>query len=414
MSDTGRKAVSQLRQPFSGGLLMVPALFVLGSLLLATLTVVSDEWLSGVVPEAILFRGDSDSGRAILTSIAGAAITLTGLVFTVTMLVLQLAGSQYSPRSVGALLKDRTAKFTLGVFVGTFTYSLAVLRTIDPVENGFDRGISVAVGVLLGLVTVGFFVNYVNHVTLQIRPSSIIGNVATEAETAIDDYLVEEEQPQAPLPPTVPPDRIIPAPAAGTVRSIAIDVLVRKATDDDLTIRMIPAVGEFVPRGAPLMHVWGTLPDDRENHEGGDGRDEHDHLDRQVTLGSERDLRSDPRYGLRQLVDIAERALSPGINDPTTATQAIDRIHDLLRRVVCRNLPNGAHTDDDGRVRLIVPEPRWEDLLDLGVDEIAHYGEDSIQVGERLTVMLRDLLDAAPPERAPSIVRKLVEIERPA
>lgn len=413
-SGHGAKAASGLHQYSSGGLVTVPALFVLGSLALAALTVVADQVLTDVIPTALLFRGDSDSARSILTSIAGAAITLTGLVFSVTMLVLQLTGSQYSPRSVGMLLKNRTAKFTLGVFVGTFTYSLAVLSTIDPVD-GFSRGISVAVGVLLALVTVGFFVNYVNYVASQIRPSAIIGHVASTAETAIDGYLVDDEEEEneeelrAPLLPTVPPDRIIPAPAAGTVQSIAIGNLVEQSTKHDLRVRVIPAVGEFVPQGAPLMHVWGTVPDD-----GGNGGEGSDHLDRQVMLGSERDPRSDPRYGLRQLVDIAERALSPGTNDPTTAAQAVDRIHNFLRLVVCRSLPNGLHADENGRVRVVVSEPDWDDLLDLGVDEIAHYGENSLQIGERLTVMLRDLLDAAPPERAPSIARKLGEIERPA
>lgn len=395
----GNQGVSALREREQGSLLTVPALFVVGSLVLSVVTVVADELLSTLLPEAILFRGDSDSARSILSSIASSAITLTGLVFSVTMLVLQLTGAQYSPRSMGALLTDRNSKYTLGVFVGTFTYSLAVLRTIDPDGAEFDRGISVAVAVLFALVTVAFFIQYVNHVARQIRPASIIGRVAEAAEAAIDAHLPDEAPPVAPMLPTGEPQRVVPAPRAGVVKGIEVDAIVRWATKEDVVVQVVPAVGEFVPEGGPLALVWGST-------------DDGEALMGHVALGEERSLKGDPSYGIRQLVDIAERALSPGTNDPTTAVQAVDHLHNLLRRLVARELPRGVHVDDEGRVRVIVATPDWQELLDLAVDEVAHYGEDSLQVRQRLGVMLRDLLSVAPPARASSIVAKLGEVER--
>lgn len=411
------QSVASLREQGRGSLLTVPALFVLGAVVLSVVTVAADEIVFGLVPEAVLFRGDADSGRNMLTSIASASITLTGLVFSVTMLVLQLTGSQYSPRAVGALLSDRNSKYTLGVFVGTFTYSLAVLRTIA-VDDGadFNRGISVAVAVLLALVTVAFFIQFVNHIARQIRPASIIGRVAREAQTAIDAHFpreheqgINEDAPRLafatdgeshPLPPGEP-DHVIEAPKAGLVRTIDAQGLLGRAEEDGVRIEVVPGVGDFVPEGAPLLRCWGSASD------GEDGG-----LASYVTLGGERNMVGDPMYGFRQLVDIAERALSPGTNDPTTAVQALDQIHDLLRRIVRRPIPNGVYTDDRGQAQVVVPEPGWQDLLDLAIDEVAHYGEDSLQVRNRLDSMLRDLESVAPPERAGPIADKRAMVER--
>lgn len=397
----------------------MPVLFVVAALLLSVVTVAADEFLFGLIPESALFRGDADSGRSMLTSIASASITLTGLVFSVTMLVLQLTGVQYSPRAVGALIGDRNSKYTLGVFVATFTYSLAVLRTIDADEGGdFDRGISVAVAVILALVTVAFFIQYVNHVARQIRPASIIGRVAHEAQRAIDAHFPDKDAPDMqedpprlafatdheasrPLP-SEQADRLIEAPKAGIVRTIDAQGLMARAKDEDMRIQVVPGVGAFVPEGAPLLRCWGA-PGVQADDDG---------LAGYVTLGGERNMVGDPLYGFRQLVDIAERALSPGTNDPTTAVQAIDQIHHLLRRIVRRPIPNGIYTDDRGRTKVVVPEPDWQDLLDLAIDEVAHYGEDSHQVRGRLVSMLEDLKSVAPPERVGPIVDKLTMVQR--
>lgn len=402
MASRGQRR-SSLRERGRGSLLGVPVAFVGGALGLSVVTVVADEVLSGVVPEAVLFRGDVDSARSMLTSIASSTITLTGLVFSVTMLVLQLTAAQYSPRAVGALLTDKNSKFTLGVFVGTFTYSLAILRTIAPDGVEFDRGISVAVAVVLALLTVGFFIQYVNHVAHQIRPTSIIGRVSQAAGETIDAELPDEPQPPVPPAPTVEPDRVVHASEQGVVRSVDTERLLARAADHDLRIHVVPRVGEFVPEGGELLQVWGQVREDLE-----DGLDHH------VELGAERSMTGDRMYGFRQLVDIAERALSPGTNDPTTAVQAVDQIHHLLRRVVHRPFPAGVHTDDDGRIRVVVPENSWQDVLDLAVDEIAHYGEDSLQIRARLAAMLHDLATIAPPERLRSIADKVVAVDRGA
>jgi uncharacterized membrane protein len=161
-------------------------------------------------------------------------------------------------------------------------------------------------------------------------------------------------------------------------------------------IRIASRIGDFVPEGAPLLFVYA-------NGEVVNDRVDWSRLVVEIAQDSERTMEQDLAFGFRQLVDIAERALSPSTDDPTTACQAIDVIHDLLRRLATRHLPTGGFHDTDGALRLVVPQYTFADFVDLAVREIWRYGSDSPQVPERLSVMLDDLSSAALPEHYPPL-----------
>jgi uncharacterized membrane protein len=184
------------------------------------------------------------------------------------------------------------------------------------------------------------------------------------------------------------------------VTSIDDDRLVAMARDAGAILELVPMVGDFVPAGGSLIRVWyrDDAPADERFAE---------KLADAVQVGPERTMTQDAAFGFRQLVDVAERALSPGTNDPTTATQALDELHDLLRRIATREIPSAVRLDEDGEVLLVLPRPGWADYVALALDEIRQYGSGSIQIARRLRALLLDLEAVAPPFRQAPISRQL-------
>lgn len=382
-----------------GSLLAIPALFVLGAVGLSAFTLAAAEHLGTPSFASVLFRGGSRTAQTILSTIAASTVTLTGLVFSITMLVLQLTSSRYSPRVLRTFLRDRTSKITLGVFVGTFTYCLAVLRTIDT-DSDAQPGLATSVAVLLALATVAAFVQYINHIARRITVSSIIESVAKETDAAIEVHFPGTPPVHPAAPEEEPAGEIVPSRNKGVLLVADVARLVACARDADCRVDILVRAGEFVPRGAPLFEVRPAQAVEAL----GKG------LERHVALGAERTMEGDPAYGFRQLVDIAELSLSPGVNDPTTAVQALDAIHDLLRRIAARPFPTGRHHDQDGQLRVRMPEMTWDDYLNLAVDEILVYGHGSVQVTAKLRSMLQDLAEATSAERREAVRRKLVQL----
>jgi uncharacterized membrane protein len=179
--------------------------------------------------------------------------------------------------------------------------------------------------------------------------------------------------------------------------------LARIAEERDVVIGLVPYIGDFVPHGAPMFRVWGAWPDA-----------EPDLLQANVTMGKDRTMQQDAAFGFRQLVDIPEKALSPGVNDPTTAVQALDQIHDLLRRLARRYIPSGFRYGEDSQLRLVLPRPGWDDYVALGLDEIRQYGSGSLQVMRRIEFMLDDLLAWTPERRRPVLLeqRRYLDLAR--
>jgi uncharacterized membrane protein len=184
----------------------------------------------------------------------------------------------------------------------------------------------------------------------------------------------------------------VPSPRSGVLVRVDERELVRLAAEADVVLHSSLRPGQFVPEGAPLLHVAGDA-----------ARLDGQGVAAAVRLAKDRSLEHDVAFGLRQLVDIAARALSPGVNDPTTAVQSLDALHDLLRRLAGRPLGTGVHTDDRGAVRLVLPAERLADFLSLALDEIAQYGRESGQVRQRIGGLLTDLDAAALPEHRAAV-----------
>lgn len=333
----------------------------------------------------LLFEGGPDSARSVLSTIAGAMISVTGLVFSITIVVLQLASSQFSPRVLATFLENRVTRHTLGVFAASFLFALTVLRSIvdmGAVDNSVPQ-LAVTTSYLFVLAAVGMFLAFINNITQSIAVSTVLQRVGEDTR----DLLARSQESRSSLP-SITPDlphldgqTVATAGHSGYVDSVDADRLRREACRHDVRIEMLYPLGSFVAEGAALALVHGASS--------GDGWD--DRIAGGIELRKERSMEQDLTFGFRRLVDIAERALSPGTNDPTTAVQAVDEIHDLLRRMVAEKSVVGVHLDEEGVARLLTREWTIAQYLDLAVDEIAHWGRESIQIPRRLQEMLTDL-----------------------
>ncbi len=369
-------------------------------------SVALDQLIRGSVQLPFLISSGVDGARALLSAIAGSMISFTGLVFSITIVTLQLTSSQFSPRVLRNFLRDRFNQLTLGVFIATFVYAMVVLRSVRGGEEGetFVPQLGVNVSFLLVLVSVVVFLIYIHHIAQSIRVATIIASIGADTRG-----LIERRHPleldewdtaqQLPGDGQVGQSRIITAGRPGIVVTVDDAMLTRLAEGNGSVVQLLRAIGEFVPAGAALLRVYGQhAPPDEQLCAG-------------IALGEERAMDQDVGFGLRQLVDIADRALSPGVNDPTTAIQVIDQLHDLLRRLAIRPLPPLRRMTGDGRLAVFVPTPDFDNYLALAVDEIARWGADAARVQNRLRGMLRDLHSVALPAHRAAIARQLLRWE---
>lgn len=349
----------------------------------------------------LLYAGGPESARQILSVVASSVLTFAGLTFSITIVALQLASSQFSPRVLRSLLSDRWTQASLGIFVGTFVFALLTLREVrnDLGEGSFVPGLGVTLTLVLGLASIAGLMGFVHHMAQSLRVVTIIDRISRDTRNSLDDWFPEDASDRSATMRLAPGDtRVLSAVHDGALTRIQRHGLVSLAGEDGVTLQLLVAPGTWVLAGQPLVEVTGETDHDERIVNG-------------LALGRERETADDPAYGLRQLVDIAERALSPGVNDPTTAVQCLDRIHGLLRRVACRDLAVGDHVVD-GVLRLRIPVPTWADLVALACDEIRHWGAGSVRVHRRMEAMLLDLRALVPVERRPVVEDQLARLER--
>lgn len=397
-----RTRLSTILEAVRTGFWAVPSLCVVVASALAFGMIRIDRELAEGLGQAT-FGAGADGAREVLSAITTSMITFTGLVFSITIVVLSLTSSQFSPRVLRTFLRDRQTQLSLGIFIATFVYAVLVLRTVNGLdEDTFVPAVATTVGVLLLLLCVGVFVAYIHHITSMIQISSILNSISGETRDA-----VERQFPTGlPVTPVVVrprgmPAAMLPAPRSGVLVEVDIPRLVRLARDADVVIVSDLHYGAFVPEGAPLAAV----------HRGDPTGLSTGAVARSFSLAEERTMQRDVAFGFRQLADIAAKALSPGVNDPTTAVQALDGMHDALRRLATRSFPTGAHADDEGQIRLYLPPPLFADFLALSLDEVEQYGAESIQVQQRVTALLDDICDAALPEHRPVIESRIAARE---
>lgn len=406
-----RSAWVRVRARLGASLWLAPAGAALLAIALAKALVAIDGEIASDRTAWFLFVGQPDSARELLSTIASSLLSFTAVVFSITILVLQLASSQFSPRVLPTFLADPGTRVAMGVFIGSFVYAMVLLPEIRDELQGqaaFVPALSVFVAFVLVLASVGVFVRHIHHMAHSIRVIHIIGRVGRETRRAFDtlapagDEAASErdgDRPARPLGEGRPVVVVANGEAAGVIASVDEEGLLAFTEERDLAVELVRAVGDFVPRGAPLFRVSGPQPPPAAE------------LLSYVVVAEERTSQQDPSFGFRQLVDIADRALSPGINDPTTATQVLHQLHDLLRAIATRRLPSGERLDRAGRLRLVLRRPGWDDYVRLAFEEIREYGGGSLQTVRTLRATITDLLTVAPPHRQPVLHEQLRLLE---
>lgn len=332
--------------------------------------------------------GSPSGANQILTTIAQSTVQLSALVLTLTLVVIQLAMGQFSPRIVRALLNDRRSQWAIGVFMATIAFSLFSVRRVG--EGGEVPGLTMLVAYLLALASFAALLLYVHHVGQSLRVSGLIDLVGDNLRAELDNRYGERIDGVG-----EPAADAIPAPEPGVVSEVDLERLVELAAAADCRLDLVPMMGDFVPSGAPLIRV-----------EGDGGRLDRAAAAQAVVLGAERSHTRDPAYGFRKLVDIAERSIAQPFDDPTTAVQAIHRLHDCLRELSGRRLTSGEWRDSAGVVRVRARQITWEGYVRLAFTELTLAGAGSPQVARRLFAALDDLLATAPADRRPPLERQ--------
>ena len=305
---------------------LVPAACVVTAIGAAVGLIALDQALGPVSP-GVLFPGPPSGARSFLSSITQAMIAFTGLVFSITIVVLQLTSGQFSPRVLRTFLRDRAIQLALGVFISTFVYAMVVQRAVTGSvgHHPFVPRIAVTGALVLVLASVGLFIFYIHHVANMIRVASIVASLGAESRDLLACRYPAGQRAAGPPPDLGPAARVIAAPRPGVLVSVNEKALAALAERAGCVVVLAARIGDYLPEGAPLLRIH---PGDGAGH--APGIDEP-HLLAEVAQDTERTMEQDLAFGFRQLVDIAERALSPAINDPTTACQALDVLHDLLR-----------------------------------------------------------------------------------
>lgn len=393
----------------------IPTTFTIAAALLALLTVQLDmngvlaipaptEGESSDTPEAmrIAFSGTADGARSVLNAIAAGLITVTGVVFSVTIVAIQLASTQFTPRILRNFTADRGNQLVLGVFIATFTYALLVQRVVrgEAGEIGaFVPNLSVTVALALALTSIGFLIFFIDHAARSVQAAVIIDRVTSDALRTIRRTLPDrvsggvDDDVAAHLPPD--PGRPVLAHSSGYVQGVDRDALLGLLGEGCRTIRLEPHVGDFIMRGGVLATAWGP-------ETGAEDPDLDDRIRGAFILGYERTPRMDAELGVVELVDIAVKALSPGVNDPTTATICLDRLCEIIVEFGRRDPPPRVHRLEGKAGALILPGPEFHHLVETALDQIRHYGAENphfvISVLRRLAELGRLLpADLHPP-----------------
>ena len=376
----------RLRRFVRGSIWLVPAIGGLAGSLCGIAASETGRHLT--LPEAWTYS--DGTAQAVLASVVSASVGLTGFVVTVAVLIVQMATGTFSARYMRIFYRDKMLKAVLAVLVGTLTFSYSLLRRV---EEG-----SVPILVLV----------FLNRAIHRLRPVAVAALVAQAGRRSFEETLEEARGPEAPLYLPDPyvgetaPVLVVPSLRAGAVQAVDFRGLARFAREASCLVVVRPAVGDFVPEGAALFAVYGGAPLDGAAAES---------LRSMMVLGIERTIEQDPAFAIRVMVDIAIRALSPAVNDPTTAVQVLDHLGDTLRLLGAASLPPPVQAIDVPSPGVVIRVRRWDDVVELACTEIRQYGGSSVQVVRRLSAMLEDLREQVQPEHRRAVEAALARLD---
>ncbi|HTV13165.1 MAG TPA: DUF2254 domain-containing protein [Acidobacteriaceae bacterium] len=358
---------------------------------------------AGAWVPAILFPSHSDPqvAQVILGGIAASMMTVVSIVFAILLMSLTLASMQFSPRIIVSFSRDKATQWTLGIFLGTFCYCVAALPAARSVPHPFAPVATVLGAMLLALMCVGWLLFFIHHISQAISVNYIVDRIAGETEAVIDDVMPQRHHPDAFLreerPATMPEEVPLLSEESGYIRFIDVHRLASLAKQYHVRIRALRRVGHFVPEGVPLMMVSKGArlsPGEAAN------------LVKAFDLGPARTLQQDVEFGVLQIVDIALKAISPAVNDPTTAIGCVDQLSRIMIRFAARQVPEEMLYDPPGVIRVSVAWMRFPRLLDAAFEQIRMYAKSDLAVSLRL---LRALTDIATSTEDPAYRRILVE-----
>jgi uncharacterized membrane protein len=386
-----------MRRRYRHSLIAVPVLYLAGSILLGLLIPELDRQRDVAAAPGV----GLGTARDILSATATGMIAFTGFVLASVLVVVQFAAGQYSPRLVLWFRRDVLIKHAIGCFLAAFIYALVALRRIESEEDGFAPDLTVLVALALLVGSSVLYLALLQRVTDRLRPRTLYRAVVREGIRAAREAYPDTFGARRPVDAawvTNDPQRVPLQGRAGVVTSFDRAALVAAATRAGAVIELVPGVGEFVGPHEELLRVHG-------------GKVDRGATARLVHTADERTIEQDPAFAIRIVVDTAIRALSPAINDPTTAVQALDVLEVLVRELSGRDLEASLARDAAGDIRLVWPSPSWEDVLDLAFEEIRRYGAGSVQICRRLRAVLDDLLASTPAARHPAIETQLRRLD---
>jgi len=359
----------------------------------------------------LLFGAGAAGARGLLMTVASSMITVAGMVFSITIVALTLTSSQYTSRVLRNFMRDRRNQMVLGVFVGIFAYCLVVLRTIrEGDEEAFVPSLAVMGGLLLAFVGIAFLIFFIHHISVLIQASNIIATAARETIAAIDHLYPEDpddaddEDASGRSVPSFAEQTwtALPSKRTGYIQSINSDGLLEFATKRSVIVRMQRSIGDFVAEGAALATMNGVHTADEETTTA---------LNAMYEIGRHRTVQQDPGFGIRQLVDIALKALSPGINDTTTAVMCVDYLSAILARLAARRVAT-PHRLDGETMRVIAQGPTFESLLAEAFDQIRQHATGNVAVLTKQLIALETIADRTRSEKRRQSMRHHAELTR--
>jgi uncharacterized membrane protein len=358
--------------------------------------------ISSAVPE-VLFptHADPEIAQAILTDIATSIMTVVSIVFAILLMTLTLASTQFSPRILVSFTRDKVTQWTLGIFLGTFSYCIAALPAARSLPHPFVPVATVTGAMLLAPVSVGWLIYFIHHISHAISVNHIVDRIRRETELVIDELMPDRRrEAQFDLPNETFMERLeilLKSRQSGYIRFVHIDRLRSLAAEYRLSVRVERRVGHFVPEGVALMLVSRS-----------------DRLTEQrilqllaaIDIGPTRTMQQDVEFGIVQIVDIGLRAISPAVNDPSTAITCVDQLSCILIRWLDRARPPSHYYQPPHVLRVIVPWMNFTGLLDLAFEQLRHYSVADAAVSLRL---MRALGDIASTVDDPAIRQALLE-----
>ncbi|MEX0662484.1 MAG: DUF2254 domain-containing protein [Balneolaceae bacterium] len=393
----------------------VPTIMTIGAVILSIITLLADRE-SGFLESPVswwVYSGGADGARSVLAAISGSMITVTSVVFSITIVTLTLASGQFGSRVLRNFMRDTGNQVTLGTFIATFIYSLLILRSVrSEGENEFIPYLSVTVGVILVFFSVGVLIYFIHHVSSNIQAESIVNKIYDETIEAVESQFSDEEGKESGSKINSKPDlpesfydkaHTIKATQSNYLQVIKYDEVLKRADGDNLIVELLNKPGDFITKGNPVLRIWPPQKVDQT-------------IDKKLydtlIFGVHRNLSQNAEYGLKQLVEIAVRALSPGINDPFTAINCIDRLAAILSQLTHRHFPSPFHYSKEGKLLLILKPSTFEGFVNTSFNQIRQNSQSTPAVMMKLMEAIETIMTQASKTDQYKILRKHADMIR--